>query len=281
MFSSSPESPYVNTLLFTTENSHTYEIDFTFEKGGNFPSTLELQAVFFLYYNQFKYKLPVLQSSNYFNNVFLLKYGKLAPGVSDLYFIFERNSSFRQQNIAHRESCKYDQICLKQKAPQLVYATEVRPTQIDNYDDVCDLMFFTANDNPSMICFDNDKIDGKPFALQSIYDLSESNLKIVVKNAAEVKSQRMLFRVFGIDEDDVFPLYLDHVNPSPGPDPDPSKNLLPKCRLAKDYLGIDNNLFPLYRNMILQINERFIIDLNDVYEGLNVTYANLPINRSD
>lgn len=132
-----------------------------------------------------------------------------------------------------------------------------------------------------MVCFDNDRSDSKPIALQTVYDLSEANVTINIKNAPEVKAQQMIFRVYGIDEDDVFPLYLDHINPQPGPDPDPSKNLVPKCKLQKDYLGIENNLFPLYRNMILHMNEVFIIDLNEIYNALNVTYTNLPINRSN
>lgn len=62
-------------------------------------------------------------------------------------------------------------------------------------------------------------------------------------------------------------MFLDHVNPGPGPNPDPPKNLLPKCRLKKDYLGIDNNLFPLNRKMVLHKGERFIIDMNDIYDA--------------
>lgn len=89
MYSLTTEDIYVNTLLITTDNSHTYEIDFSY-KGDGFPQLLELQAVYFLYYNLYKYKLPNLQTSNYFNNAFLIKYGKVFPGVPDLYFIFER-----------------------------------------------------------------------------------------------------------------------------------------------------------------------------------------------
>lgn len=80
-------------LLFVTRDSHTFEIQFDFEQGKNFPTDSELNGIYALYKKFSNYFPSRAETSTEFGNQFMVYYDSNAPGIPDIYLLFHRNQA--------------------------------------------------------------------------------------------------------------------------------------------------------------------------------------------
>lgn len=150
----------------------------------------------------------------------------------------------------------------------------MRQSGTDQYDDLCDLILFAVNDDDDakefngMVCYDNTAAG----SLMKVFNVTAQNITMSVKTASQLNAQYINFFVQGLEDQEQFRVFIDHIDPQPSPDPPSPNTILPLCKMSTGYQGISNSIFPYRKRIFLEEGEKFYLDPNDIFFGKNISY---------